>query len=114
MTRDREVRQNADATAAVRFRVQPACDRRGLHAGRPDDRPARDALAADDNAPIVDGVNRVSETDLHTEPDQPLVRRSREIFSEGGKNPAVTIDDDDPGRSWIDAPELVPERVSNE
>jgi hypothetical protein len=114
MARRRQVVLDADATRAIGLHTEPTTRRRGLHAGGPDHGTTRNPLAADDDASLVHVIHRVTETDFDPEPGQPVVRGSREILRKRRKDSAVSIDDHDPRRPGIDAPELGGQRVPDE
>ena len=75
MPRDAQVGPHLDAAGPIRRDGQPLPGGRRRHAGGPDDRPAGDPLAPDDDAVLVDVIDAMAQPHVHAQPFQPSFGR---------------------------------------
>src|SRR5438128_3364827 len=106
MPRDAQVGLYLDASGPIRRDGQPLPGGRRRHAGGPDDRPAGDPLAGDDDALLVDVIDAAAQPHFHAEPLEPPFGRRREAVRERAEHAWRGVDQDDAGRERVDPPEL--------
>ena len=109
--RQAQVRFDGDAPGLVERHAERRAERRGLHAGRPQNAARDDPLRPHRDALAVDAGDRPPEQHLHTHLLEPPLRRDREIGRKCRQHPRPRFDEHDPRRRRIDLAEVSRQHV---
>ena len=112
MARDREVGSDRDASRAVERHAERARERGREDAGRPEDRPGGDPLAAHDDGVGSDVGHGGALADLDAHAARAAPRAfARELLGKGREDARPGLDEDDARVPRVDRPEVEHEHV---